>query len=286
MRLTVLLLCVGLLAAPAVSATFLKIAGIEGESTDSGHKGEIEVVSFRITGNGLTFTKKIDSTSPSLFLRTAEGRHISDAVLTDGVNGKTYTFQDLVSTGFSQRIGSVTVEEVAWTFKSIKIVSPTTDSSKDSPPIAARAGGSTSPKPSGTTGQSLTILMKAEPIPESSTAMRSLEWAVRNSGGSKAQVQPFEVRKALDAGSDRLMQYSTTGQQISEVRLTLQRQGRDFVTYTLSDARVSDYSRTGSGETFKLRFAKIEVEFKASTAGGTKAAAPRAGWDINANKKV
>ena len=285
MRLTVLLLCVGLLGAPADAATFLKIAGIDGDSTDQSHKGEIEVLSFRITGSGLTFTKKVDPASPSLFLRTAEGRHISDAVLTDVANGKTYTFQDIVSTGFSQRIGTNTVEEVAWTFKSVKIVSPTTDSSKDSTPIVSRASGSsTSPRPSGTTAQSLTILMNAEPIPASSTAMRSLEWAVRNSGGSRAHVQPFEVRKALDAGSDRLMQYSTTGQQIPEVRLTLQRQGRDFVIYTLSEAQVSDYSRTGSGETFKLQFAKIEVELKGSTAG--KAAAPRAGWDIKANKKV
>jgi len=284
MRLTVLLLCVGLLAPPADSATFLKIAGIEGESTDSGHKGEIEVHSFRITGNGLTFTKKVDSASPSLFLRTVDGRHFADAVLTDRANGKTYTFQDVLLTGFSQRIGSVTVEEVTCTFKSLKIVSPATDSSKESTPIASRTGVPTSPRPPASSGQSLTILMKVDPI--SATAARSLEWAVRNSAGGRAQVQPFEVRKALDAGSDRLMQYSTTGQHIPEVRLTLQRQGRDFVFYTLSDAQLSDYSRTGSGETFKLQFAKIEVEFKASTPGGTKAAVPRAGWDIKANKKV
>jgi type VI secretion system secreted protein Hcp len=285
MRWSALLFCLGFLATSADSATFLKITGIEGESRDSSHKGEIEILSFQLTGNSLTFTKKIDLASPMLFLRTADGRHISEAVLTSGpaTAERTHTLEDILITGFNQRIGSSSSEEVTLMFKRLKIVSPPATNGDKNSASAPDSRGATST--SANPGQSLSILMKAEPIVGSAMVTRSLAWAAaRNTAGSKVQLQPFDVRKALDAGSDRLMQYSMTGQLLPAVRLTLQRQGADFVIYTLSDAQVSDYSRTSSGEAFKLQFAKIEIELKSPTPTGK--AAPKAGWDLKANKKV
>jgi len=80
---------------------FLKIDKIKGESTDSKHKGEIEVESFswgesnphdqssRAGGHGagkvsfqdLHFTKLVDSASPLLMLFCATGEHIGEALL-------------------------------------------------------------------------------------------------------------------------------------------------------------------------------------------------------------
>lgn len=76
---------------------FLKIDGIEGESTDSKHKGEIELESFswgetqtatQVGGGGgagkvqmqdFHFVMKINKASPSLFRSCATGEHIKEA---------------------------------------------------------------------------------------------------------------------------------------------------------------------------------------------------------------
>src|SRR5512140_1419124 len=79
---------------------FLKIDGIEGESQDSKHKGEIEVESFswgvtnsavatagggaaagRAQFSGFNFMQVLTKASPSLFLKCVSGQHIKMAVL-------------------------------------------------------------------------------------------------------------------------------------------------------------------------------------------------------------
>ncbi|AIC16927.1 Hcp family type VI secretion system effector [Nitrososphaera viennensis] len=100
-----------LLGMPSADAAtvdyFLKIDGIEGESTNDKHKGEINVESFSwgasntgspSTGGGggagkvsfqdISFTKNIDKSSPKLMLATATGEHIKQVVLTGEVSGK------------------------------------------------------------------------------------------------------------------------------------------------------------------------------------------------------
>jgi len=77
-----------LLRSPAWAGfnVFLKIAGIEGESTDSKHKGEIEVVSITYgAGTALPkvgwikILKTVDKSSPKLFLGAMEGSHYPTA---------------------------------------------------------------------------------------------------------------------------------------------------------------------------------------------------------------
>ena len=78
---------------------FLKIDGIEGESSDAKHKGEIEIESFswgasdpgtvggggsagRVTMEDFTFTAPATRASPRLFLACVERRRIKTALLT------------------------------------------------------------------------------------------------------------------------------------------------------------------------------------------------------------
>jgi type VI secretion system secreted protein Hcp len=80
---------------------FLKIDGIKGESQDSKHKGEIDIMSYSFgvnqvgthamgSGGGsgkasfqdLHIVKRTDSASPLLFLNCANGAHIKEANLT------------------------------------------------------------------------------------------------------------------------------------------------------------------------------------------------------------
>lgn len=100
-----------LLEIPSVDAAavdyFLKADGIDGESTNDRHRGEIEIESFswgatqsgtEATGGGggagkvsfqdLHFTMKTSKASPKLMLACATGEHIKQVVLTGEVSGK------------------------------------------------------------------------------------------------------------------------------------------------------------------------------------------------------
>src|SRR5688572_14489207 len=79
---------------------FLKIDGVDGESTDDKHKGEIDVESFSwgVTQTGtfshgggggagkvalqdFHFTMKVSKASPTLFLACASGQHYKTATV-------------------------------------------------------------------------------------------------------------------------------------------------------------------------------------------------------------
>jgi type VI secretion system secreted protein Hcp len=101
-----LLLAAALVLAPRAFAAdaFLKLEGVDGESTDDKHKGEIEVRSFQLAsiqdaaanasrssaggGKGkvsihdISFTKPIDKSSPALMKAATSGKHFPTAVLT------------------------------------------------------------------------------------------------------------------------------------------------------------------------------------------------------------
>lgn len=81
---------------------FLKLDGIDGESTDKGHKNEIQIESFswgasnsgsaahggggggagKASFQDFSFTTRVSKASPRLFLACASGEHIKSALLT------------------------------------------------------------------------------------------------------------------------------------------------------------------------------------------------------------
>jgi len=104
---------------------FLKITGIDGESKDSKHKGEIELLSWswghtqtgsegmgggggagKVLAGDFNFTMKISKASPKLFLACATGEHYKTAVLVARKAGKEqqeylkWTFTDLLVTSY------------------------------------------------------------------------------------------------------------------------------------------------------------------------------------------
>jgi type VI secretion system secreted protein Hcp len=88
------------------SDIFAKIGDIKGESLDSKHKDEIEVLSWswgvtnpvKVSGSGggtgkasfhdLSFTHKIDKASPLLLKGCATGQHLKEATITHRKAGK------------------------------------------------------------------------------------------------------------------------------------------------------------------------------------------------------
>ncbi|QJE96741.1 Hcp family type VI secretion system effector [Luteolibacter luteus] len=99
LALTVPAVALSLTGAHAASDYLLEIEGIKGESTDDKHRDAIEIESFSwgATNDGIakaiTFSlgKRIDKSSPLLFLACAKGNHIPQAILTcrkSGGDGK------------------------------------------------------------------------------------------------------------------------------------------------------------------------------------------------------
>jgi len=128
---------------------FIKIDGIEGESRDQQHKGEIELLSFswgianqvsntddgsgagRVSVSDLSIVKQMDSTSRELFEKYCQGEHIGNALITlvrRGENGQEFfkikLTDVLVSsyqTGGSHTGGVVPMESVRFNFGSVDI---------------------------------------------------------------------------------------------------------------------------------------------------------------------
>jgi type VI secretion system secreted protein Hcp len=104
---------------------FLKLDGIEGESTDAKHANWIDVDSWSwgenqplhpATGSGggagkvqmrdFTFTTRVSKASPKLFLACASGQHLKEARLVGRKSGKhqqeflTWTFSDVLVSSY------------------------------------------------------------------------------------------------------------------------------------------------------------------------------------------
>ena len=127
---------------------FLKIEGIDGESLDSKHKGEIDVTSFswgvsqtgsagggggagagRAQFTGFHFTSSTSKASPKLMLACATGEHIKKAELFcrkaggDGRAGAEFiklTFEDVLVSSYNQSgSGDVPADSVSLNFARI-----------------------------------------------------------------------------------------------------------------------------------------------------------------------
>jgi type VI secretion system secreted protein Hcp len=146
---------------------FLKIDGIDGESTDVAHKGEIDVISWSWgvaqapSGGGgggggvgkpafqdFHFVARISKASPKLFLASATGTHQKWAALT-GVRGSgkskggeflKYKLTDVMVTNVQHgdSDGSVPVEQFSLNYSKFEIsYSPASAKGKLGPPIQA-----------------------------------------------------------------------------------------------------------------------------------------------------
>jgi type VI secretion system secreted protein Hcp len=128
---------------------FLKIDGVAGESTDDKHKGEIDVESFswgetnsgtsghgggggagKVSHQDLTVTKRIDKSSPVLFIACATGQHFKDALITARKAGGTQQeylkmkMEDVLVSSYQTSAsggGGLVYETVSFNFSKLEI---------------------------------------------------------------------------------------------------------------------------------------------------------------------
>ena len=146
---------------------FLRIDGIEGESTDSKHKGEIDVMSWswgasntgmagvgggagagKATIQDLHFTTKLSKASPRLFLACASGQHLKQAKLSAVKAGAkqaeflTITLNEVLvtsyQTGGSEAADIVPMDQVSLNFANLRMEyrGQKADGSLDAPIVA------------------------------------------------------------------------------------------------------------------------------------------------------
>ncbi|MGH9278258.1 MAG: Hcp family type VI secretion system effector [Acidimicrobiales bacterium] len=129
---------------------FLKIDGVDGESTDDKHKGELEIESFSwgLSNSGsaahgggggagkaafqdFSFVTPISKASPKLFLACASGEHIKQAYLTARKAGKDQqdfykvTLTDVLVSSYQQGGAEssdvVPTDQVSFNFSKIEV---------------------------------------------------------------------------------------------------------------------------------------------------------------------
>ncbi len=104
---------------------YLKVEGIQGESQDKLHKGEIDIISYswgeenatspsqgggggagKVSMQPFRFIMKVNKASPKIFLAVAEGKHFKSAVLTVTKTGDlkaeflTWTLSEVIFTSY------------------------------------------------------------------------------------------------------------------------------------------------------------------------------------------
>ena len=248
------------------SAFFLKIDEVRGDSIDKCHRDEIELMGFQNSGSAMTVTKKIDISSPQLYLMALEGRVIPEATLTVLENGAQrrilrYTMKNAVVNSVDQVAGSDNRETVQFRFAALRTETET----------SAATAGSSSPR---TMTVSFSIGQTQSPA------------GALNSGVSAGRFQDFVVVKPLDASSPMLLQAKLSGQLIPEITVILLA-GNDSLRYKLSDVLIVSDLQQGSGsgqsETLHLKPTKVMFEYNS----GSHPGAPlKTGWDAKQQKRV
>lgn len=128
---------------------FLKLDGIDGESRDSKHKGEIEIESFswgasnsgsasqgggggagKVAMQDFSFVARTTKASPKLFLACASGEHLKSALLTVRRSGEQQadflkvTMSDLLISSWKQEASDgadVPMDQVSLNFSKVEI---------------------------------------------------------------------------------------------------------------------------------------------------------------------
>ena len=113
-------------------------------------------------------------------------------------------------------------------------------------------------------------------------------------GAGKVSMQDFSFTMKFNKASPKLMLACATGKHIKTARLAVRKAGQgqqDYLTFTFTDVLVSSFQTGGSEASgllpldhVSLRFAKIEVEYKAQKPDGTLAVAAQFKYDLKLNK--
>jgi type VI secretion system secreted protein Hcp len=127
---------------------FLKLEGVQGESTSDKHKGEIEIMSFswgmnqstaqaggagagKVSVQDFSFVKQLDTASPQLIELACRGQHVGEALLTLTKTGSKEQQQEYLKIKLTDILissyqtggtnSSIPSEQVSFNYSSIEV---------------------------------------------------------------------------------------------------------------------------------------------------------------------
>jgi len=79
------------------------------------------------------------------------------------------------------------------------------------------------------------------------------------------QISDLHATKKMDAKSAKLMEYASKGRTIDEVKVVMARDGKPYLTITIKNASISNFSNSATGgepyDSFSLTFSDVKFEF-------------------------
>jgi type VI secretion system secreted protein Hcp len=115
-------------------------------------------------------------------------------------------------------------------------------------------------------------------------------------GAGKVTISDFTVVKRVDKGTPKFFGSACAGTHLQSIVFSLRKAGGGtsggyvYLTFTLTDAIVTQFHISGSGdtttETVSLAFAQIKIEYFQQTATGSVASTGAVGWNIATNSST
>jgi type VI secretion system secreted protein Hcp len=114
------------------------------------------------------------------------------------------------------------------------------------------------------------------------------------SGAGKVDVQDLQVVMKMNKASPLLFLSCATGQHLKQAILTARKAGKaqlEFLVFKFTDLLVSSYQTGGTTDVeptdhLSFNFSRIEVEYRSQKPDGSLDTPVKAGWDVQANKKI
>jgi type VI secretion system secreted protein Hcp len=246
----------------ATSPVFLKVSGLQGESADACHKGEVEVLSTTANGKNFSIVKHLDSASPRLWFDCMSGEIIPQATITLFTSGPspkkvTYTLKNAKITSLNMSAGPT---PSAGTQETIGLAAAELDTLTEASTASVQLA--TQPPP-----VQISLALGAPTAdPKAAGALISVNaLSAQIAGGNNAG---FVIRKAIDSASAQFQQAYLTKIPVANETITMQRNSGKL-TFKLTNAVVTNdiqSSGASSGEQVTLSATKLEVESQIAAA--------------------
>jgi type VI secretion system secreted protein Hcp len=274
--------------ATTTSELFLKLEGIEGESQDACHKGEIELLSFDTSSSSpqhtvFTIVKRVDRASARIWMAAFNGSLISQTTITVLAGSgsprqlMTYKLKNAMVKAISVSAGTDTREGVTFTPASLETKQEPTNLSLQSSAGPAGvdvffalpvASTSKAAKPGTSTMRSASASgRQAQPGLGNSVFDFVGGYSPPQSGAGQGSLQNFVITKPIDTDSAALQSAFSSGQRIPSTTVTIRRKdGSGSLAFKLVDVAVVGHSQDVSGSTqqeqVSLRPGRIEIDYK------------------------
>ncbi len=251
--------------ATATSIAFMKVDGLQGESIDACHKGEVELLSTTADGHNFSIVKRIDSASPRLWLDCMAAMLLPQVKITLFTSGSSpmkviylLTNATITSIRASASPGPGTQETITLTaaklFTSTEKSATAAQPSAQPPPVQISlvlGNPPASGSPSGLAAATTTNDILAPAIPVNALSVQI---------ASKSTT--FVLQKAIDSASPQFAKADMTKQPFASVVITIQRNSGKLTLTLINAVVANDVESSGTNQSEQVTLIPSELKMR------------------------